>query len=154
MLYGTMGSEGKYDFSEAKFQTTFAFLRRSDLKDLSEGEITLDHGVFAGVQHYVTVAKDGFDYETHEKYFDVHYIIEGTEKIGVAGRTELVAKGDYDAVKDVTFYEEPMEAGEILLRAGDYVILAPEDAHKPRCAVGSPAAVKKIVVKVPINSDL
>ena len=30
------------------------------------------------------------------------------------------------------------------------IVLAPEDAHKPRCAVDRPIPIKKIVVKVPV----
>lgn len=47
-------------------------------------------------------------------------------------------------------YETPERAGRALLRAGDYVVLAPEDAHKPRCLAGSAMPVRKIVVKVPV----
>ena len=56
----------------------------------------------------------------------------------------------YDAGNDVTFYEDPALFGQVLLRGGDYVIFAPEDAHKPRCLAGGAMAVKKIVVKVPV----
>ena len=56
----------------------------------------------------------------------------------------------HPAGNDVTFYEDPDYAGQVLLRGGDYVIFAPEDAHKPRCQAGAPLPVKKIVVKVPV----
>ena len=75
-------------------------------------------------------------FETHEKFF-------GT-------RQGLVVKTPYDTANDVTFYEDPDYAGQVLLRGGDYVIFAPEDAHKPRCQAGAPLPVKKIVVKVPV----
>lgn len=51
---------------------------------------------------------------------------------------------------DVVFYEDPPMSGQVLLREGDLVVVAPEDAHKPRCAAGDPAPVKKVVVKVKI----
>lgn len=51
---------------------------------------------------------------------------------------------------DVVFYEDPPMYGQVLLREGDLIVVAPEDAHKPRCAAGEPGPVKKVVVKVKI----
>ncbi len=39
-------------------------------------------------------------------------------------------------------------SGSVLLEEGDLIIVAPEDAHKPRCVAGVPCQVKKVVVKV------
>ena len=33
---------------------------------------------------------------------------------------------------------------------GDLIVVAPEDAHKPRCVAGAPCQVKKVVVKVAV----
>ena len=145
-----IGSEHKYDRITFKIQTALNFLHRDDLADLPEGWIELDNGVRASVQHYTTMAAETLDFETHEKFFDVQYLIEGVELIGVVGREGLVEKTPYDSTNDVTFYEEPVLSGAVLLRAGDYVILAPEDAHKPRCLAGEAMPVKKIVLKVPV----
>ncbi len=89
-------------------------------------------------------------FETHEKFFDIQYLVEGVELLGACTRQGLVVKTPYDTANDVTFYEDPDYAGQVLLRGGDYVIFAPEDAHKPRCQAGAPLPVKKIVVKVPV----
>lgn len=150
-MYSTrIGIEYKYDLSAPKFQTALTFLHRPGLAELPEGWIELDNGVRASVQHYTTMAAETLDFETHEKFFDVQYLIEGVELIGVVGREGLVEKTPYDTANDITFYEEPVLSGAVLLRAGDYVILAPEDAHKPRCLAGEAMPVKKIVLKVPV----
>jgi biofilm protein TabA len=36
----------------------------------------------------------------------------------------------------------------MILRAGDFVVFYPGEVHKPLCAVGSPAKVRKAVVKM------
>lgn len=77
--------------------------------------------------------------------------MEGLEFIGVCGRNGLAATGAYDKDQDVTFYKEPEFSGQVLLRKDDYVVLSPEDAHKPRCLVGAAMPVTKIVVKVPVQ---
>lgn len=150
MQYSKIGEEYKYDLTEAKFQTAFAFLHREDLAELPEGWVELEHGVRASVQHYTTMPAETLKYETHENYFDIQYLIEGVELIGCVSRDGLTVQTPYSKENDVTLYEDPAVDGAVLLKGGDYVVLAPEDAHKPRCAAGEGIPVKKIVVKVPV----
>lgn len=150
MISTKIGMEYKYDLTEKKFQTAFAFLKRTDLAALPEGWIDLEDGVRASVQHYTTMDATTLDFETHEKFFDVQYLIEGDELIGIVNRNGLVEKIPYSVDNDVTFYEDPALAGAVLLQTGDYVVLTPEDAHKPRCLAGKAMPVKKIVIKVPV----
>ncbi len=150
MNFGTIGTEYRYDFSNAAFRTAFAFLNRNDLVSLPEGWVELGNGVRADVQRYTTSPAGELSFETHEKFFDIQYLIEGEEYLGVCTRKGLVPKTEYEAARDVTFYHDPAQAGQVLLRDGDYVIFAPEDAHKPRCLVNGAMEVRKIVVKVPV----
>lgn len=150
MLFGTIGANTRYDITGSGFARVFAFLEREDLATLPEGWIELGDGVRASVQHYTTLPANALAFETHERFFDVQYLVEGIEQIGVCTRVGLAIKDPYDVEADITFYREPQLSGSVLLRAGDYVVLAPEDAHKPRCAAGQPMQVKKIVVKVPV----
>lgn len=145
------GLEYKYDFTERKFRIAFEFLKRTDLADLPEGWIELEEGVRVSVQRYTSFKWDDNRFETHEKYFDVQYVIEGMEFCGVCKREELgpVAVA-YDGENDIEFYEEPAFYGKVFLNAGDFIVLAPEDAHKPRCAVDKQIPIKKIVIKVPV----
>ena len=150
MFSCAIGNEYKYDLSAKKFRLAFEFLGRDGLADLPEGWVELGEGVRASVQHYVTSPAEELKYETHEKFFDVQYLIEGEELLGCRPRQGLEVSEPYSTENDVTFYAEPERGGCVYLRSGDFVIFAPEDAHKPRCAAGAPMAVKKIVVKVPV----
>ena len=51
---------------------------------------------------------------------------------------------------DLIFYEEPAVSGSVLLEEGDLIVVAPEDAHKPRCQAAGPEPVKKVVIKVAV----
>lgn len=146
-----IGKEYKYDFNEPKFRTAFEFLKRKDLADLPVGWVDLENGVRASIQHYTTFDWDANEFETHEDYFDVQYLVEGIEYVGVCLREGLEVSKPYDKKAEITFYKEPSVSGKVLLRAGDFVVLAPEDAHKPRCAAGRKIPVIKIVVKVPVR---
>lgn len=151
MLNSVLGQEGRYDLTAPKFQTALAFLKRDDLASLAEGWYELDNGVRASVQRYTTIPAEQLDYETHVKYYDVQYMVNGVEIVGVVDATGLAATTDYDPKEDIQFFKTPALAGGVLLRTGDCVVLAPQDAHKPRCAAGEPMAVNKIVVKVPVE---
>ena len=151
MQTAVLGNENKYDITAPKFQTAFAFLKRSNLAKLSDGWYELDNGVRASVQHYTTFPAADLDFETHVHYFDIQYMVSGQEMIGVVNAKGLTVKVPYDKDNDIEFYNEPTFSGNVFMRTGDYIILAPEDAHKPKCAAGTPMPVAKIVVKVPVN---
>lgn len=151
MVSCRIGLEYKYDFSAPKFRTAFAFLERKDLMDLPLGWIELENGVRASVQSYTSINGDEGFYETHEKFFDIQYVVKGKEYIGVTVRDGLSVKTPYDESGDITFYNDPeRKESMVYLEDGDYIILAPEDAHKPRLAAGEKMEIRKIVVKVPV----
>ncbi len=150
MVSAKIGGEYRYDFTAPKFQTAFAFLHREDLAEMPVGWIELDNGVRASVQRYVTAPAAEKRFESHEKFFDVQYLIAGDELLGCCGRGDVPSADPYQADNDVTFYDEPKCAGYVLLHGGDFVIFSPEDVHKPGCAAGAPMEVRKIVVKVPV----
>lgn len=150
MENGSLRKAQKENYQQMKFKTAFCFLCRLDLAEIPDGWYDLGEGVRASVQRYATSPAEELSFETHEHFYDVQYVVEGQEYMGVASRDGLKAKTPYDADNDVTFYEDPDLPGQVLLRKGEYIILAPEDAHKPRCAAGESAPVVKIVVKVPV----
>ena len=150
MLSTKIGLEYKYDFTEKKFQLAFEFLKRRDLAELEPQSIELGEGVRANIQRYDSFEWDANRFETHEKFFDIQYVIEGVEYCGVCEREGLKVAVPYNPVKDVTFYDDPELYGKVLLKAGDYIVVGPEDVHKPRCAAGKSMPIKKVVIKVPV----
>jgi biofilm protein TabA len=141
----------KYDYLEKKFKIGYEFLRRSDLESLEVGAIQLEEGVLAQVQQYTTNAPEEVMFETHDRNFDIQYVVSGEEMFGIADREFLEVEVPYNAQKDVSFYKEPAHSGAIYLKAGDFVVVSPEEGHKPHCNVSGPCEVKKIVIKVPVK---
>ncbi|MPM27774.1 Toxin-antitoxin biofilm protein TabA [bioreactor metagenome] len=150
MISGNISKSAFYDLNEPKFQTAFAFLKRGDLAALPEGWVELGNGVRASVQHYTTSPAGQLKFESHERFFDIQYIVDGEEVIGCSFRDGLTIETPYDDKNDVTFYLTPPLHGGVYLKAGDFAVFAPEDAHQPRCAASEPMPVIKIVVKVPV----
>ena len=121
----------KYDYLSDKFKKAFTFLRETDLASLPIGRTEIDGDeVYASVQSYttMTVEECAFEYEPVKN---------------------LTPSMDYDAERDLIFYNEPDDAGSVILKAGDFAIVPPEDGHAPRrMTKNGPCPVKKIVVKV------
>lgn len=137
----------KYNYLEEKFTAAYKWLAETDILSLSAGAYPICDGVTANVQEYTTMDPAVCYFETHDKYFDIQYVASGMEQFGICNREGLKVR-ETIAENDLVFYEEPENSGSILLTPGDFVVVAPEDAHKPRCIAGQPCEVKKVVVKV------
>ncbi len=148
MFFANIGIAEKYNYLEKKFTAAYQWLRDTDLKSLPVGSYPIIEGmVTANVQEYTTFPPEEGSFETHEKFFDIQYMVTGREQFGVCKRDGLKVKERIEE-NDLIFYEEPALSGTVLLEEGDLIVVAPEDAHKPRCQAGTPMAVKKVVVKV------
>ena len=154
MLVSKIDFAEKNNYLNERFAKAFEFIRQVKPDEIQDNAVTIVEGeVIANFQEYTTLDENTLDFETHDHFYDIHYIVSGEEIICHTHRDNLVPKGEYDAKADISFYKEP-EPGthsRILLKAGDFVVVAPEDAHKPRCKAGTANAVKKIVLKVKVG---
>lgn len=89
-------------------------------------------------------------FEAHQKYLDIHYILEGTEGISTASTYNLDVEQPYDENKDVAFYKGYAD-GIYYLNPGNFMICWPSDAHKVAIMKNSPNTIKKIVCKIKVN---
>lgn len=148
MFSSNIGIAEKYNYLEEKFRKGYQWLRETDIHSLPEGSYpVVGEDVVAHVQEYTTFPADQGLFETHEKYFDIQYMVSGKEQFGICKRDGLIVK-ERKEENDLIFYEEPELSGTVLLLEGDFIVVAPEDAHKPRCVAGEPCKVKKVVIKV------
>lgn len=86
-------------------------------------------------------------YEAHRKYADIHFIVEGCEKIIVSDIDSVTAVQSFNEERDIGFYT--CKSGTIcILKPGDFLVCYPQDAHKVAIAVDSPAPIKKLVGKI------
>ena len=134
-----------------KFLLAFRFLR-SLPADLPEGRVDLEQSdAFALIQGYATKVADSKKFEAHERYADVHFLLEGEELMEYAPISTLTATGPYDAEKDCRLFTGTSKQS-LVLRPGYFVVFFPQDGHKPGCQLDGPIPVRKIVVKVPLRT--
>ncbi len=149
MLVAPLNRASKHDYLSDRFKKAYAFLSRGDLAKLPLGRADIDgDDVFANVQEYETVPAADKMFEAHRRYYDVQFVVSGEELLQYVSLDRANEAQDFDDDSDFGLYGTSDQPTDVVLHAGDLAILAPEDAHKPGCALGEPCRVRKIVVKV------
>ena len=145
MIVDKLDKVGCYQWNESMAKA-FAFLAKNDLDALKNGRVEIDGDkVFALVQSYDSKPADKGMWEAHRKYADIQVVVSGTEQIGYAEIDSLTADPH---IEEKDFTKLTGEGGFCRMSAGMFMVLYPQDAHMPGMAVGKPAPVKKIVMKI------
>ena len=143
MIYDNIKNIGLYKGISAALDVALDYIaavaERVEASALENGTTLLEHGVKAIVSSYVTKEVNPKGYEAHliMRCCPLEYLTPATE---------------YDEAKDCRFYvEQPGSGCDLRLGAGYFAVVFPDDAHIPQLAAGTPAEVKKIVMKVPVD---
>lgn len=149
MILDTLPLWRRYAPLHPRLARGFAFLEQLR-PDAAVGRHEIDgDAVYAMLQRYTTRPVADVQMEAHRRYIDIQYIVSGRELIQWAPLTALAAATQpYDAATDFALYATTPEMLPVQVRAGQFAILFPDDAHAPCCAWGDPAEVLKVVVKV------
>ena len=86
--------------------------------------------------------------EYHARYLDIQIVLRGQEGMTFSTLPAGEPQTDWLADKDIAFLAEGAQEKTVILNEGDFVVFYPGEVHKPLCAGGAPAKVRKAVVKV------
>ena len=89
--------------------------------------------------------------ELHGKYLDIQIVLAGQEKMVFSNLAAPQGSAEWLEGKDIAFLPltpQGLEEKSFIMNAGDFVVFYPGELHKPMCAVGENAPVKKAVVKI------
>lgn len=86
--------------------------------------------------------------EYHARYLDIQIVLKGQEGMTFSVLPAGTPETDWLADKDIAFLPEGEQEKTVILNDGDFVVFYPGEVHKPLCAVGAPATVRKAVVKL------
>jgi YhcH/YjgK/YiaL family protein len=141
------------NYMNANWEKAIAWLRGENWKTMPLGKIEIGGTrVYATRSSSKTKLPEAARYETHWLYADIQMLIAGTEIIEVCRPELLTGAAPYNPEKDIEFYAgTPAPVHQVVLSAPLAAVFFPEDAHKPSIAVGKPATVNKVVVKVALN---
>ena len=147
--YFTLEESGA--FPKERLEMALKFLKDTDLNSMETGKrVHIDgDNLFAEAYEYETMAEEKtMGFETHDIYADVHYLVSGTELVGVVKREELTEREKYDSSKDITFYNMPEKYFFAPIYPGSCVLVTPNMGHMPKVQMEKPCVVKKVVVKI------
>ncbi len=140
-----------YHKNQRHWDQAFHFLKSAKLKELPLGKQELEgKHLFVSVAEYYGKQKSEAFYESHKKYLDIQYIIEGEELMGLTTLDKVIVKTPYNEGNDITFYD--FDGGSYLKATPEkFFLFFPEDVHRPSIATGDSVLIRKIVVKILIE---
>ena len=141
-------TEHYMQYSE-RWKLAFDYLNNIEKDSVTIGKKILSEDVFVSVDEYQTKKKEDVLFESHRRYIDLQYVIEGEEYIGLSHHPveELVP---YNVKKDIAFYNANMER-QLKADAGHFFLFFPTDLHQPCVATEQCKRVKKIVIKIRVD---
>lgn len=148
MIVDDLSQANKYEALHPRFKQAFEFLTSNNLEALSLGKHTIDgDNLFAIVvnEDAVPMLESTSQFECHNQYIDIQYVFGGLETVGYKHRETCVEpRGEYNAEKDVLFYEDAPDFF-FKLFPGQFGIYFPSDVHAPMIGDGK---IRKVVIKV------
>lgn len=152
MIVDTLSNRRLYAPLQRGLRLGFEYLAAFD-PSTPDGRYPVDgERVIALVQSYDTGPATERRFETHRRNIDIQFIVAGRERILHVPSAGMEVETPYDAETDAVFYHDPPASSSILLTAGDFAIFHPHDAHKGGCMAGGREPVRKVVVKVGVDS--
>ena len=143
--YGTLTESSRVEVAE-EVNKVLEFLE--NLTEELTGQIELSPGIILNPVSFKTKEEHECLFEAHERFYDVHIILSGEERILVSSVENLKVVKSYDTVNDIMFLEGDAEK-EYILKQGDWLVCLPEDAHKVGMApTNKRIPIKKVVAKI------
>ena len=154
MITSTLSQLHWYKIISPRFAKAIDYAINTDFSNLEPGKYHIDGDqVFAIVNEYTTKPAAECDPESHRLYADIQIMIDGAERFGYTPLIDQEASIPYNTEKDVAFYSlSDEEINYITLRSGQFIIFFPTDIHRPEVFFHQPAPVKKVVLKVQVET--
>lgn len=104
--------------------------------------------IYVNVMTYQTLPAEQCRYESHRKYVDLQYTINGAEVIDWLDARDLAPDGGFDESKDLQFYQPAPTLSRVHMLPGCFAIFYPSDAHRPKVTDTKHGEVFKLVIKM------
>lgn len=140
------------DEINCRVENAIDFLNGLNVSEDDAGKkVIINDKFFYSVQSYDTKPVDECKLESHRKYIDIQIMVSGEERMDIVDISKLTIQENYNEEKDVMFWKTPRRMAISTLRAGDYIVLYPENAHRGAITINRSSHVLKIVGKVSIE---
>ena len=136
---------------DEKLAVVCDYLAKTDIHALEVGKYDIGEGVRVIVNAFTAKERDVAKWETHNKYIDLQYLIEGNEIMGWLP-VDQMEDAEYNEEKDITYPAPKAGANpaDVTLETGSFAYLEPRDAHRP-CIKLTTDTAKKLIFKIPVK---
>lgn len=141
-------------YAVPKTEEILKFIAEHDCANLTDQEIAIEgRQLFVRIMAYQPKRALENRFEIHHIYADVQYVVSGTEIMQTARMEDLVALTDYEPQGDCRFFKISGGAKtDLIVRANEFAVFYPKEAHRPSCLYkGHAGLVKKLVFKIKMN---
>ncbi|MDD4849834.1 MAG: YhcH/YjgK/YiaL family protein [Gemmiger sp.] len=160
MISGNIYEKSDLSLLPAPLRRAVELLRTTDFANHEPGRFVLEEDrLILQVLDLTTAPRATLRPEVHKKYIDVQFLAAGgPEKIAWypdLGQA-VVDENLLDTPRDICFYhnDPTQREGMIEMQPGSYAMFFPWDVHVPAIQAESPAAIRKIVLKVALEGCL
>ena len=119
---------------------------KSLTKNTEKGKYVFDNKISVNVVSYTTESEESDIFEAHKNTTDIHYIIDGEEKI-VIGKNAENPTEPYDEENDGGLYKtEKVE--EVCYTNGQAILIKPNELHMAGYIASKQEEINKAIIKV------
>lgn len=148
MILDKISNHHLYTSIHKNFPQVFDFIKNNDLNSIELGKHNIDgENVFVVVMEYTTQDVAECKSETHKKYIDIQYMIEGEEHIGIKTLHNEIPTTPYNEEGDFMFYTLE-NLPKICLQKNHFAVFFPDDIHQTMQQIETPKKIRKAVFKI------
>jgi biofilm protein TabA len=137
----------QYQSDKVLWDKVFAFLEDDKIKTMAPGKYPIDgDNAYAMISSGPPKKLEDIKWESHRKYIDLHYVISGKVKLGMAPVANATVTEPYSESRDAANYN--VEGKFLTATPKEFFLFFPQDAHRPDIKVDGADSLKKLVIKI------
>ncbi len=149
MIFSSIHAQDDVRKYPAAIRKAIAYLSETDFGKLDDGVYEIDgKNMYAQVFTFTSKAAAECKPETHKKYLDVQFWINGEERFGVSPINNVGNCIEEILERDLYFYDGVANESFVHATPGCYAVFFPNDVHRPGVMLDAPLTYRKVVVKV------
>lgn len=153
MIYSSIKCNTELPNYPTPIAKAISYLKETDFMVLETGIYEIEgKTIYAQLFDKETLPLDEALAESHKKFLDVQFLVKGREKIGVTNFNKNYQVQEYIEERDLIFYKAVENETFIEMNEGDFCIFFPDDIHRPAVVNGEKMIIRKVVVKIDIDT--
>ena len=150
MIYDILENLGRYRGLGANMDRAIDFILAADFAAMPADRFEIDGtNVYGFIQEPALRTPEEAQFEAHRRYADIQIALQDGEAINYLPLDRVEKWLAYDDEKDILFSDVAEKGVAVPMKAGDFMILFPQDAHMP-CLQAGAETTRKAVIKVKV----